>query len=151
MNYAKRVVFAAGCLAVYASAHGQEVPAAVVMASAAELQWEESPVGQRAKILGDQAKPGPYIFLTKLRPGRTGSTEPHTHPDDRTYTVISGTWYVGFGATFDESKLIALPPGSYYTEPAGVPHFVLVKDEGVVVRITGTGPTRNIPADAAKK
>jgi hypothetical protein len=47
--------------------------------------------------------------------------------------------------------LIALPAGSYYTQPAGVPHFVLVKDDGVVVQITGTGPSRQIPVDAAKK
>ena len=58
----------------------------------------------------------------------------------RSYTVLSGTWYIGFGEKFDESKLIALPPGSYYTEPANKPHFVLTK-EAVVVQIGGTGPT----------
>src|SRR5260370_11005235 len=25
----------------------------------------------------------------------------HTHPDDRVATVISGTWYIGYGAKFD--------------------------------------------------
>ena len=92
------------------------------------------------------------MFLTRARPGRSRATQPHTHPDTRTYTVISGTWYVGFGDKYDESKLIALKPGSVYTEPAGVAHFVLIKDEGTVVQISGTGPSRIIPAgEAAKK
>jgi quercetin dioxygenase-like cupin family protein len=142
---AKRMIAVVLGLVASLSVQAQEVPANVVMANAATLQWEDSPVGLRAKIAGDQAKPGPYVFLAKPRAGRS---EAHTHPDDRTYTVISGTWYVGFGATFDESKLIALTPGSYYTEPAGVPHFVLIKDEGVVMLITGTGPTKTTLASA---
>jgi quercetin dioxygenase-like cupin family protein len=73
------------------------------------------------------------------------ASQPHTHPDERTYTIISGTWYVGFGDKFDESKLIPLTAGSFYIEPAGVPHFIMVKDEGTMVKITGTGPSRLIP------
>ncbi len=68
-------------------------------------------------------------------------SSPHTHPEERTYTIISGTWYVGFGDTYDEGKLTALPAGSFYTEPANVAHFVVSKDEPVVVQITGVGPT----------
>jgi quercetin dioxygenase-like cupin family protein len=63
------------------------------------------------------------------------------HPDDRTCTVISGTWYVGYGDQLDPTKLKALPPGSYHTEPANVSHYSVIKEEGVVVQITGTGPT----------
>jgi mannose-6-phosphate isomerase-like protein (cupin superfamily) len=121
------------------------------MVNAANAKWEKSQFGEQLKVIGDQTKPGPYVFFTKPRAGRTGASEPHTHPDTRTYTVISGTWYVGFGTKYDESKLIALTAGSYYTEPAGVPHFILIKDEGVVVQITGTGPSRLIPVDLAKK
>jgi len=121
------------------------------MLNAAKAPWEKSPTGESTQIFGDQTKPGPYLFLTKPRPGQSVASKPHTHPDNRTYTVISGTWYVGFGDKFDESKLIALPAGSYYTEPAGVAHFILIKDEGVVVQIGGTGPSRLIPVDAAKK
>ena len=151
MRLDKGSMFVAVALASSLPAFGQEPPSGVVMLNAAKAQWEKSQTGEQLRVVGDQTKPGPYVFFTKPRPGRTAATEPHTHPDDRTYTVISGTWYVGFGTKFDESKLIALPAGSYYTEPAGVPHFVLIKDEGVVVQITGTGPSRLIPVDAAKK
>jgi len=145
------VIGAAVSLVVCVPAFGQEVPPGVVMVNSANAKWEKSQLGEQLKVIGDQTKPGPYVFFTKPRAGRSGASEPHTHPDTRTYTVISGTWYVGFGTKFDESKLIALKAGSYYTEPAGVPHFVLIKDEGVVVQITGTGPSRLIPVDAAKK
>lgn len=151
MNYAKRFLATALGLAACIPVYGQELPQGVVMLDATKAKWERSPTGESAKIYGDQTKPGPYLFLTKPRPGQSIASKPHTHPDTRTYTVISGTWYVGFGDKFDESKLIALPAGSYYTEPAGVAHFILIKDEGVVVQIGGTGPSQLVPVDAAKK
>ena len=79
---------------------------------------------------------------------------PPSHPDDGTYTVISGTWYVGYGDKFDPEKLKALPAGSFHTEPANVSHFSVVKGDGVVVQLTGTGPTATRfvnPAHAPKK
>ena len=135
-------------LAFPVAALAQAIPQGVVLVNASKAKWEQAATGEQMKIVGDQAKPGPYVYLTKPRPQPGSASRPHTHPDNRTYTVISGTWYVGFGAKYDESKLIGLPAGSYYTEPAGVPHFVVIKDEGVVVQISGTGPSRQIPVDA---
>jgi quercetin dioxygenase-like cupin family protein len=147
----RTVLLAAGLMfAVHAGA--QTVPSGVVLFDISKAKWEKSAVGEVAKIVGDQTKPGPYIFLTRPRPTPGVASEPHTHPDTRTYTVISGTWHVGFGEKFDESKLIPLKAGSVYTEPAGVPHFVVVKDKGTIVQISGTGPSRLISVgDAAKK
>lgn len=135
-------------LAFPVAALAQAIPQGVVLVNASKGTWEQTPGGEQMRIIGDQAKTGPYVYLTKPRPQQGGASRPHTHPDNRSYTVISGTWYVGFGAQYDESKLIALPAGSYYTEPAGVPHFVVIKDEGTVVQISGTGPSRQIPVDA---
>jgi quercetin dioxygenase-like cupin family protein len=134
-------------LAFTAQVHAQDVPAGVVLFDIQKARWEKSATGEAAKIFGDQTKPGPYSFLTKPRAAPGQQNRPHTHPDTRTYTVISGTWYVGFGSKFDESKLIPLTAGSVYTEPAGVPHFVVIKDEGVIVQISGTGPSRLIHVD----
>jgi RNA polymerase sigma factor (sigma-70 family) len=47
----------------------------------------------------------------------------------------------GYGDHFDEAKLKALPPGSFYTEPPGQTHFAEAGDEPVVVQITGFGPS----------
>ena len=48
---------------------------------------------------------------------------PHTHPEDRVYTVISGIFYIGLGDEFDEAKLQAFPPGSVIVLPGGTSHF----------------------------
>ena len=53
----------------------------------------------------------------------------------------SGTWYFGYGKTFDSNALKALPPGSFYTEPPADPHFAETRDSAVVLQITGYGPT----------
>jgi pimeloyl-ACP methyl ester carboxylesterase len=64
-------------------------------------------------------------------------------------TVISGTWYIGYGAKFDEAKLKALTAGSFYTEPPGVAHFAKTGNEPVVLQITGNGPTGTEYVEAA--
>ena len=106
---------------------------------------------QTVTLKGDPTKAGLYTLL--LRVGPNTRIEAHAHPDDRVATVISGTWYFGYGREFDEKGLKALPPGSFYTEPPGVDHFAMTKTEGVVIQISGTGPSgttyvdpRNDPA-----
>jgi uncharacterized RmlC-like cupin family protein len=65
----------------------------------------------------------------------------HVHRDNRSVTVVSGTWRMGYGPKFDEGALKALPPGSVYTEPAGQAHFSQTGDEAVVILVTGYGPS----------
>src|SRR3954465_11672374 len=47
-------------------------------------------------LSGDPAKPGPYVLEINVPPNTT--IAPHTHRDDRIATVISGTWYFGYGS-----------------------------------------------------
>lgn len=63
--------------------------------------------------------------------------------------MISGTLYVGFGDKFDQAHLKALPPGSFWTEPATLNHFLMTKDEPVFFQITGTGPSGTTFVDPA--
>jgi hypothetical protein len=65
-------------------------------------------------------------------------------------TVISGTWQIGYGDKFDEAKLKALPPSSFYTEPSARNHFAETGDEPVVVQITGFGPSSTEYVDATQ-
>jgi uncharacterized RmlC-like cupin family protein len=65
----------------------------------------------------------------------------HVHRDNRSVTVVSGNWSMGYGPQFDAKALKALPPGSVYTEPAGQAHFSQVGDEPVVILVTGYGPS----------
>jgi quercetin dioxygenase-like cupin family protein len=144
-------LFAAGFVAA-APSFAQDVPAGVVMFTPEKAKWAPGrlvPELQSAPVFGDQQKPGAYLGMSKFPPNF--KIQPHTHPDERHYTVISGTWYVGFGSKWDDSKLIALPAGSYYTEPANTPHFIATKADGAVVHIGGKAPTGITYMDPAKK
>jgi quercetin dioxygenase-like cupin family protein len=94
---------------------------------------------ETATLVSDSTKQGPYI--ERIRFPANFKVQPHTHPEERTYTILSGTWYVGWGDKFDEAKLISLPAGSFYTEPANVAHFVATRGDGAVIQLSGTGPT----------
>lgn len=90
-------------------------------------------------LKGAPSATGLYTILLTIPPHTRIAA--HHHPDDRIGTVVSGTWYFGYGATFDEDGLKALAPGSFYTEPPGQPHFARTGDTAVVLQITGVGPT----------
>ena len=102
---------------------------------------------QTVVLKGDPSKPGLYTML--LRVGPNTKIEAHAHPDDRVATVISGTWYFGYGKQFNEAALKVLPPGSVYTEPPNANHFAMTRGEGVTIQITGTGPSGTTYADPA--
>jgi quercetin dioxygenase-like cupin family protein len=75
---------------------------------------------------------------------------PHTHPDSREVTVLSGVFATGYGEKADPAKLKVLPAGSFYTEPANVAHFIEIKED-VVLQVSGTGPSgRHFLKPAAK-
>lgn len=90
-------------------------------------------------LKGDPNQAGVYTIMLRV-PAHT-KIAVHSHRDDRVATVVSGTWHIGYGEKFDEAKLKALPPGSFYTEPPSQGHFAETGDEDVVVQITGFGPS----------
>jgi uncharacterized RmlC-like cupin family protein len=95
-------------------------------------------------LKGDPTKTGLYTIQLTV-PANT-KIEAHTHPDDRVATVISRTWQIGYGTAFDEKKLKALLPGSFYTEPPNVAHFARTGNTAVMVQITGYGPAQHMSA-----
>lgn len=97
------------------------------------------PTVQMTPLIGDPTKPGLYTVRVNIAPHT--QVRPHTHRDNRSVTVISGTWHMGYGGTFDTKALKDLPPGSFYTEPAGQAHFAQTGDEPVVIWVTGYGPS----------
>lgn len=165
MTYKKRIVatilFAASLAAIageqaqgQASADAQikaseNLPAGVVALTPAEIPWSKtgalaSKGLEQANIIGAPDKDGPYTIRLKFPAGY--KLEPHVHRDARHITILSGVWYTGYGNVFDESKLKALPAGSIYTEPAGLPHFVVTKGP-VEIQVTGTGPSSRVYVD----
>ena len=94
---------------------------------------------QTLVVMGDAKTAGLYTMMFKLPPNTR--IPPHSHPDPRSCFVLSGTWYFGYGDVRDEGQLMALPPGSHYTEPGGTTHFAETRAEEVVAACTGMGPT----------
>jgi quercetin dioxygenase-like cupin family protein len=91
-----------------------------------------------AVIVGHPSEPGPYVIRVKA-PGGT-KLMPHRHPEDRIYTVMSGVFYIGLGDAFDETKLMAYPPGSVIVLPGDTPHFHWAKSGEYVTQVTAIGP-----------
>jgi len=120
------------------------------------IKWKTGPPslprGASIAILeGDPTKEGPFVFRVKVPDGYR--IPPHTHPKIERVTVISGTFNIGMGDTFDTQKTQAMPAGTYGRWPAGMHHFVWTKGE-TVVQFHGDGPwTINYlnPADNPRK
>lgn len=107
------------------------------------LHWEnppETPGLQRSWVIGSERKSGKYILRVRLLAGT--KIRPHSHPDERVTTVLTGTVSIGFGRSFDATRIIAMPAGSVYITPAHVPHFIWAKDGETVFQESGIGPTR---------
>src|SRR6059058_5866160 len=62
-------------------------------------------------LKGDPSKPGLYTILLRIAPNTR--IQPHSHQDDRIATVVSGTWYFGYGNEFDESVLSRCLRGAF--------------------------------------
>ena len=101
----------------------------------------------RTSVLsGDPSKSGLYTIQIVIPPHTTIGA--HRHRDDRVATVVAGIWYIGYGAQRDAGALKELSTGSFYTEPAGEPHFAGTGDQPATVQITGYGPTDTVYVDA---
>ena len=94
---------------------------------------------QMTNLIGDSSKLG--LYTVRVAIAAHTQVRPHTHHDNRSVTVISGSWQMGYGTQFDAKALKRLPTGSVYTEPAGQPHFAQTDDEAVIILVTGYGPS----------
>jgi quercetin dioxygenase-like cupin family protein len=115
----------------------------VVAVTPVEMKWTSqgglaAPGMEQLNLLGDPAKPGPYTLRLKFPKGF--KIAPHTHPDSREVTILSGTFATGYGEKFDAANLKILPAGSFYTEPANVPHYIEI-EEDTVLQVSGMGPS----------
>jgi hypothetical protein len=107
-----------------------------------EILWKSfpafPPLARLAVLVGNPNEQGPYVIRVRL-PGGV-KMMPHRHPEDRIYTVISGVFYVGLGAVFDESKLTAHAPGTVLMLPGGTEHFHWARSGEYVTQVSAIGP-----------
>lgn len=103
-----------------------------------------------ANIFGDPTKAELFVQQVKFPAGF--KLMPHWHPEDvRTVVILSGTLYYSTGEQWDESKLKAFPAGTFFSEPARLPHYAWAKDGEVVLQMTAIGPTGTTMVEKAQK
>ena len=133
-----------GLLCASGAAVLADEPVAQLRLTAAEVAAQAAaapanPNGPQMTVLvGDPTKAGLYTVRVAI-PAHT-QVKPHTHRDNRSIVVLSGTWQMGYGTQFDARALKELRPGSLFTEPAAQPHFSQTTEEPVVILVTGYGP-----------
>ena len=88
-------------------------------------------------VSGDPDKAG--IFVVRLKMPAGYKIVPHWHPTDEHVTVISGTFALGMGETFDKAAMKALPAGGYAFLPAEMRHFAMATT-AATVQVEGPGP-----------
>ncbi|HEX2656388.1 MAG TPA: cupin domain-containing protein [Xanthobacteraceae bacterium] len=137
-------MLAIACALFNSSAVSQTSAPGVMALTPDEMKWTSQgglavPGMEQTNLVGDPIKPGPYTLRLKFPKGFR--IAPHTHPDSREVTILSGRYATGYGETFDETKLKILPAGSFYTEPANVPHYIEIKEDNTVLQISGMGPS----------
>lgn len=107
-----------------------------------EIDWKPfpsfPPSVRLAVVVGEPAQAGLYTIRVKVPKGV--KLMPHRHPEDRVYTVISGTFYIGLGDKFDSATLQAYPPGAVIVLPGDTSHFHWAKSGDYVTQVTGIGP-----------
>jgi quercetin dioxygenase-like cupin family protein len=107
-----------------------------------DIDWKAFPafpaLARIAVLVGEPTKPGPYLVRVKVPDGV--QLMPHTHPEDRIYTVISGVFYIGLGDRFDADRLVAYPPGSVIVLPGHTSHFHWAKAGEYVTQVNAIGP-----------
>ena len=99
-----------------------------------------APGAQLAVLEGNPlGSTGDYTVRLKMPDGYR--IAPHWHPLRENVTVISGTFKVGMGDTFDQNTMATFPAGSFaYLDPE-MHHYAMAHGE-VIVQVHGTAPLR---------
>src|SRR5215469_1842439 len=112
------------------------------------------PTGAQLAVLEGNpgASSGDYTVRLKMPDGYR--IAPHWHPKRENVTVITGTFKVGMGDQFDETKMGNFPAGSFaYLDP-DMHHYAMARGE-VVVQVHGASPLQfnyvNAGDDPSKK
>jgi mannose-6-phosphate isomerase-like protein (cupin superfamily) len=97
------------------------------------------PPGAQLAVLEGDPSAATGDFTVRLKMPNGYRIPPHSHPNRENATVIAGTFKMGMGDTFDESKMVTFRAGSFgYVDPT-MHHYVMASGE-VVVQVHGMSP-----------
>ena len=104
-----------------------------------DLKWTPIMKGcDLAPVAGDMKAEG-SPFVLRIRCADGAKIPAHWHPTDENVTVLKGTFLVGMGESFDESKLQTMNMGNFVTVPKEMRHFAMSKGE-TIVQVHAMGP-----------
>jgi quercetin dioxygenase-like cupin family protein len=124
-----------------ARVYGQDNPGAAAhkIVRAADLKWTPIIKGcELATVSGDPNTEG-SAFVIRLRCADGAKIPAHWHPTDENVTVLKGVFLIGYGETFDETKLKAMNVGNFISMPKEMRHYAMSKGESIV-QVHGAGP-----------
>jgi quercetin dioxygenase-like cupin family protein len=125
-------------------------PSAATIKLPDQIAWKDTVGYRTANLAGDPDKPGLFVQMLTLRKG-SSFTRPHFHPNVLFTTVLSGTWWVGTGHTFDPANLtVPMKAGTFVTHFAYGEHWDGAKDEDATLLIIGEGPVTSTRVEEAK-
>ena len=114
-----------------------------VLVNTAELKWVDGPpslpAGAKMAVIEGDPKAPNALFTARFKLPAKYKIMPHFHPADEHVTVISGTFNMGTGDTFDAKKATALTAGGFAVMPKDHRHFAFTKGE-TVIQVHGVGP-----------
>jgi quercetin dioxygenase-like cupin family protein len=97
-----------------------------------------APGAQITILEGDPgASTGDFTVRVKMPNGYR--IAPHWHPHRENVTIISGTFKVGMGDTFDKDKMATFPAGSFAFLDPDMHHYAMASGE-VIVQVHGMSP-----------
>lgn len=91
-----------------------------------------------ASVDGDMTADG-TPFVIRIRCADGAKIPAHWHPTDENVTVLKGTFLVGMGETFEETKMQTMNVGNYISMPKEMRHYAMAKGE-TIVQVHGAGP-----------
>ncbi|MBI1340067.1 cupin domain-containing protein [bacterium] len=141
-----RFLALAGALALGACAgHGARPHDTVWTEGVAFAAMGGAEKAEAAYLIGSGSASALYAIRVRIAAG--GSIAPHTHPDARILTVVSGEVHYGFGEVVDTRGARLYRPGDTFLVPAGAPHYARAKTS-VIYQEAGMAPTATTPVPA---
>lgn len=139
----KRVLVVIAGIAVLAMAASsqekKEGPEAHKIVHFGDLKWAPIIKGcDLAPVAGDMNAEG-APFVLRIRCADGAKIPAHWHPTDENVTVLKGTFLVGMGESFDDSKLQTMNVGNFVLVPKEMRHYASCKGE-TIVQVHAMGP-----------